>query len=294
MVYNSRAMPDFEILQPSSVDQAVSMLAANGEDAKLIAGGTALVLMIKNRLVSPNVLISLSGVSGLRDIRYEPGVGLRLGALTTIRQAETSATVREHFPVLAETFGKVANVRVRNAATVGGNLTEADYASDPPCVLLALRARARVTGPSGTREIPLNDFFRDFYETAIGTDEILTEVIVPEASKGAHQSYLKYVTRSSEDRPCIGACAWVRTSNGTCEELRVTLGAVAGTPQEFEEAEALAAGKSLTPALIGEIAERYAQAIDPLSDLRGSAWYRREMARVFVRRAIEQATATNV
>jgi carbon-monoxide dehydrogenase medium subunit len=282
-------MPDFEILQPNSVDAAVSMLAANGEDAKLIAGGTALVLMLKNRLVSPKVLISLGGVPGLSDIRYEPGVGLRLGALATIRQAETAAVVREHFPVLAETFGKVANVRVRNAATVGGNLTEADYASDPPCVLLALRARAVVAGSTGSREIPLTEFFRDFYETAIGPDEILTEVIVPEESKGARQSYLKYVTRSSEDRPCIGACAWVRANDGTCDELRVTLGAVAGTPQEFEVAEALAAGRPLTPQLIGEIAERYAEGIDPLSDLRGSAWYRREMARVFVQRAIDQA-----
>jgi carbon-monoxide dehydrogenase medium subunit len=285
-------MPDFEILQPSSVDAAVSMLAANGDDAKVLAGGTALVLMIKNRLVSPKVLVSLSNVAGLRDIRYEPGVGLRMGALATIRQAETSAIVREQFPVLAETFGKVANVRVRNAATVGGNLTEADYASDPPCVLLALRARAVIAGPSGSREIPLTDFFRDFYETAIEPDEILTEVVVPEESKGAHQSYLKFVTRSSEDRPCIGACAWIRARNGSCEELRVTLGAVAGTPQEFGDAEALASGQSLTPDLIGEIAERYAEGIDPLSDLRGSAWYRREMARVFVRRAIEQALST--
>lgn len=284
-------MPDFDILEPTTVAEAASALSSGGDDAKLIAGGTALVLLLKNRLISPKSLISLDHVPGLDSIRYEAGTGLRLGALATIRQAETSSVVREHFPVLAETFGKVANVRVRNAATVGGNLTEADYASDPPCVLLALRARAVVEGPHGTREIPLTELFVDFYETALAPDEILTEVIVPANSEGANQSYIKYVTRSSEDRPCIGACAWIRMSDRDCEELRVTLGAVAGTPQEFPEAEAWAAGHPLTPDLLGRIADHYAQSIDPVSDLRGSAWYRREMASVFVRRAIEQAAA---
>lgn len=289
MVYNSPAMPDFDILEPSTVAECAAALRQHGDDAKVIAGGTALVLMLKNRLISPTVLVSLSRIAGLNSIRYERGVGLRLGALATIRQAEVSPVVRQHFPTLAETFGKVANVRVRNAATVGGNLTEADYASDPPCVLLALRARAVVEGPEGKREIALTDFFRDFYETALSTDEILTEVVVPAESEGARQSYLKYVTRSSEDRPCIGACAWVRTNGTGCEELRVALGAVAGTPQEFPEAEGWAAGQPLTADLIGQIADHYARNIDPLSDLRGSAWYRREMASVFVRRAIEQA-----
>lgn len=283
-------MTNMEILEPRSVDEAVASLSQHGDEAKVIAGGTALVLMLKNRLVSPGYLVSLGQVAGLDQIRYEPGVGLRLGALVTIRQAETSATVREHFPTLAETFGKVANVRVRHAATVGGNMSEADYASDPPCVLVALRAHAVAQGPNGSRQIPLTDFFKDFYETALQPDEVLTEVVVPEASKAALQTYIKYVTRSSEDRPCIGTCAWVDVgADGTCNELRVTLGAVAGTPQEFNEAEGWARGQQLGPDLIRQIAEHYAENIDPLSDMRGSAWYRKQMASVFVRRAIEGA-----
>lgn len=283
-------MPDIEILQPDSVAEATQILRDRGEDAKLIAGGTALVLMLKNRLISPGALVSLDRVQGLRDIRYEPGTGLRLGALVTIREGELSPVVREHFPVLAETFGKVANVRVRNAATVGGNMAEADYASDPPCVLLALRARAVIDGPGGRRELPLGDFFRDFYETALEPEEILSEIVVPDSSATGKQAYLKYVTRSSEDRPCIGACAWVDLDEtGLCRDLRVTLGAVSNVPQEFPEAENWAAGQRLTPDLINQIAEHYAERIDPLSDLRGSAWYRRQMASVFVRRAILQA-----
>lgn len=283
-------MPDIEILQPDSVAEATEILHDRGEDAKLIAGGTALVLMLKNRLINPGALVSLDRVQGLRDIRYEQGTGLHLGALVTIREAELSPVVQDRFPVLAETFGKVANVRVRHAATVGGNMAEADYASDPPCVLVALRARAIIDGQGGRREVPLGDFFRDFYETALEPDEILTEVIVPESSAIGKQSYLKYVTRSSEDRPCIGACAWVDVEqSGVCRELRVTLGAVSNVPQEFPEAEQWAAGQRLTPDLINQIAEHYSERIDPLSDLRGSAWYRRQMASVFVRRAILHA-----
>jgi len=283
-------MLGIDILEPTTVAEAISALSEHGDEAKVIAGGTALVLMLKNRLVSPDYLISLGRVEGLDYIRYESGTGLRIGALATIRQAEMSPVVREHFPVLAETFGKVASVRVRHAATVGGNMAEADYASDPPCVLVALRAIAVAEGPNGSREIPLTEFFKDFYETALEPDEILREVVVPEASKSAKQSYLKYVTRSSEDRPCIGACAWVDVGeDGACRELRVTLGAVSGTPQEFAEAEGWAKGQRLGPDLIRQIAEHYAENVDPLSDMRGSAWYRRQMASVFTRRAIEDA-----
>lgn len=283
-------MTNVEILEPSSVDEAVAELAKYGDEAKVIAGGTAVVLMLKNRLISPEVLVSLGRISGLNEIRYEPGVGLRMGALVTIRQAETSAVVREHFPILAQTFGQVANVRVRNAATVGGNMTEADYASDPPCALVALRARVVAQGPKGRREIPLTGFFKDFYETALAPGEVLTEVIVPEESSTGRQAYLKYVTRSSEDRPCVGAFAWADVdAGGICQELRIVLGAVAATPQEFAEAERWARGERLTNDLIHKIADHYAQNIDPLSDMRGSAWYRQQMASVFARRAIEQA-----
>ena len=283
-------MKSLELLEPRSIDEALSLLAEHGDEAKIMAGGTALVLMLKNRLVSPGYLVSLGRVTGLDGVRYESGSGLRIGALATIRQAETSEVVRTHFPTLAQTFGQVANVRVRNAATVGGNLSEADYASDPPCVLVALRAEALIRGSRGERRVPLMEFFRDFYETALEPDEVVVEVLVPEASSRGRQAYLKYVTRSSEDRPCIGACAWLDLDEaGVCRELRVTLGAIAEKPQELPEAEGWARGQRLGPDLIRQIAQHYADTVEPLSDMRGSAWYRKQMAAVFVRRAIEQA-----
>lgn len=287
-------MPNVKLLQPGSLDEAVTLLAAQNEDTKVISGGTALVIMLKNRLIAPATLLSLGRLSELRNIRHEPGTGLRIGAMVTIREAELSPLIRDKQPTLAQTFGKVGNVRVRHAATVGGNLTEADYASDPPCVLVALRARVKARSSTGDREIPLVNLFKGFYETTLTADEILTELIVPDPEPGTRSTYLKYVSRSSEDRPCAGMAALLETrADGTCKELRLVAGAVAEIPQEISAAEEQARDQKLSAKLIDDIAQAYADAIEPLSDLRGSAWYRKQMIRVLARRALQQVSAVN-
>jgi aerobic carbon-monoxide dehydrogenase medium subunit len=180
---------------------------------------------------------------------------------------------------------------VRNAATVGGVLAEADYASDPPAVFLALDAEVEAFGPRGPRDIPINSFFRGFYETALAPDEILTGVRIPIPPSGTRATYEKYVTRSTEDRPCLGAVALVRMSNDgkLCEDLRVAVGAVAEVPQRFPELEALARGRPLDEDVARAVADGYAERVDTLADMRGSAWYRTEMIRVWIRRAIQRA-----
>ena len=283
-------MISVEIHRPDTVEETVQLLASLGDEAKIIAGGTAMVLMLKSGLIAPEAMVSLSRLKGLDTIEHAPGSGLKIGALATLRDAEISSVIRERNPVLAETMGTVANVRVRNAATVGGNLGEADYASDPPSTLLAMRASVRAVSVRGERKIPLTEFFKDFYETALAPDELLTEVVVPEISDTTHCSYIKYVTRSSEDRPCVGVSAAIDLDEESrCRDLRVVVGAVAGVPQEVESAEQLAIGQRFDAELIEEIAEGYGQAIDPIDDLRGSKWYRQQVIRVFVRRAIEKA-----
>lgn len=285
-------MPNIKLLQPTSLDEAVSLLAKGDEHTKIVAGGTALVIMLKNRLISPSVLLSLGRLNELRYIRHEPDLGLRIGGLVTIRDAETSPVIREKQPALAFTLGKVGNVRVRNAATVGGNLSEADYASDPPCVLVALRARAKVRSVRGEREIPLTEFFKGFYETALAADEILTELVVPDLPQGSRSIYLKYVSRSSEDRPCVGMAAVLASeADGTCKDLRLVAGAVSEAPQEFQSATAMARGRHLTHDLIGEIAAACSAEAQPLADLRGSAWYRKQVIGVMARRAMQQVIA---
>lgn len=287
-------MPNIKLLQPNSVNEAVSLLSEQSDETKIVSGGTALVIMLRNRLIAPATLLSLGRLQELRSIRHEPGTGVRIGALVTIREAEMSPIVREKHPALAQTFGKVGNVRIRNAATVGGNLTEADYASDPPCVLVALRARVKAQSANREREIPLTDFFKGFYETVLAPDEILTELIVPDRPLGSRTAYLKYVSRSSEDRPCVGMAAVLENeSDGSCKDLRLVAGAVAEVPQEIASAEMMARGKHLNDSLIREIAEAFLTAIEPVSDLRGSAWYRKQLVGVMARRAMQQVLAGN-
>ena len=275
-----------EFLEPTTLDEATALLARHGDAAKIIAGGTAVVLMLQQKLIAPAALISLGRIPGCDFIRQETD-GLHLGALTRLRAIERSTVVREFCPALARAFGVVGNVRVRNQATLGGNLAEADYASDPPAMLLALDARVNAIGPTRERQIPLSEFFFGFYTTALAPDEILTEVIIPPLPSAARAAYLKYTSRSAEDRPCVGVAAFADMDNsGRCTNLRVAVGAAVETPQRLVAVEATACGEKLTDELIAVIADEYARSLDPLSDARGSAWYRREMIRVFVRRAL--------
>jgi len=277
-------------LQPRSIDEAVAALDHYGEDARPVAGSTALTILLRQGLVQPKALVSLAGLPDMSSVQQE-NAALRIGALVTHRAIETSPLVREALPALADTFARVANVRVRNAATVGGVLAEADYASDPPTAFLALDAVVEVAGPAGVRSIPIGDFTRGFYETALTSSEIVTHLRVPIPSDGTAGVYEKFVTRSSEDRPCIGVFAAVRLGEDhkSCAELRVAVGAASEVPQRFKDIETLASGNYLDDDVIRTVADGYADRIETLSDLRGSAWYRTEMVRVWVRRAVERA-----
>ncbi len=276
--------------EPESVEQAIALLAEHGGDAKVVAGATAITIMLRQRLIAPTALVSLGRIDGLREIREDDGA-IVLGALVTHREVERSALVRRRIPILAETFGLVANVRVRNAATVGGVVAEADYASDPPAALLALDAEIEVRGPDGARRIAVAEFFRGFYETALRPDEIVTAVRVPVPPPGTQGAYEKFVTRSTEDRPCVGVATLVRFDGGRCADLRVAVGAAAETPRRYPELEGLGRGTTLRGDVVPTIAAGYASATDALDDMRGSALYRKTIIEVWVRRGIERAAA---
>jgi carbon-monoxide dehydrogenase medium subunit len=279
-------------LQPDSLETALAAIAEAGEDGKLIAGGTAVALMLRNQLIAPDTLISLDRVQGLQGVRTSADAMI-IGAMTRLRDVAGAPEVLQDFPALAAACADVGNVRVRNQATLGGNLAEADYASDPPTVLLALEASVRAVSTSGERLIPLSDFFEGFYATALEPDEILTEIIIPLSHAGDRMVYVKYRSRSSEDRPCVGVAAVASYDKGLCGGLNLAVGAACETPQRVAGAEALALGKPLEARLIRDIADGYAESIDTLDDLRGSSWYRREMVRVFVRRALEEVGAVS-
>jgi len=279
-----------EFQRPASVQEALEALTGAGDEGKLIAGGTALALMLRHRLIAPSILISLDRVEGLTGIGSSAHA-IRIGAMTRLREVEVSAEVRSTFPALAAACGEVGNMRVRNQATLGGNLAEADYASDPPTILLALGASVRAVSTAGERLIPVTEFFQGFYTTALAQGEILAEVVIPRWPVTSRMTYAKYRSRSQEDRPCVAVAAVANLNDGICTGLHLAVGAACEVPRRLAEVEALAEGRALSEKLIHEIADGYAGAVETLEDLRGSSWYRTEMIRVFVRRALVEVSS---
>jgi len=260
-----------EWLAPSTLDAALA-LRAERADATVLAGGTFLGILVNQGFIEPAALLSLGQVEELRGMEVTPDGELRIGAMVTHRALERDPRVRERWPALARAFSLVASPRVRNQATVGGVLADADYASDPPAMLAALEARAVLRSAGGEREVAIEDLILGYYETCIGPDELLVEVRVPPAPGSA--VYRKFRSRSSEDRPCVAVAAARRG-----DVLRVVVGAVADTPQHFPDACTLGDAAAIGAA--------YAERISPIDDARGSAAYRRRVTAVEVRRAIE-------
>ena len=279
--------PDWH--SPATLDEAIELRARLGDQGVVVAGGTFTGILVANGLIRPRAFIHLGRVRGLDHITI--GEELRLGAMVTHRRIEESDAIRQSpWACVADCFGQVASPRIRNQATVGGVMCDADYASDPPTLLVALGARVRLAGPAAERDVQVADFIEDHYQTKLGGDELLAEVVVPRPP--ARVSYLKFKSRSTEDRPCVGvAVAADLDPDGTCRTLRVIVGAVSGRPQQFPEACAPAVGRRLTRELAGEIGRRYAEKASTLSDVRGSATYRTHLIEVLVRRALEPLTA---
>ncbi len=274
-----------EWLVPSSLEEACALRAERGAESTVLAGGSFLGILINQGFVQPNSLLSLGRVDELKTISVRDGE-LCLGAMVTHRQVERDAAVKRDWPVLSYVFGLVASPRVRNQATVGGVLADADYASDPPAVLSALNARATLRSPRGQREVPIDELILGFYETCIADDELLTEVRVP--APAGQAVYRKFRTRSTEDRPCVAVAAALDRA-----ELRVVVGACAEVPQHYPDVCALATGDGIDAGVAREIGEAYAARVQPLSDARGSADYRRRVVAVEVRRAVEMVAVAD-
>ena len=283
-------MNAFDYRAPRTLDEALAVLREQGDDARVIAGGTALVTLMRQRLVRPSCLVSLRDVQGLDGIAAANGA-VRLGALVTHREAEISPIVRERIPVLAETFRRVASVRIRHMATIGGALAHADPNQDPPVTLLALGASVQIRGVGGARELPLGEFFRDYYETALEPGELVTGVTVPLLPAASGAVFVKFLPRTADDYATVAVAATVTVEpdGERCREARIALGSVGMTPLRARAAEALLAGERLGEDVLHAVGESIKGAVDPLSDHRGSAAYKREMSAVMVGRALTQA-----
>ena len=268
----------FDYKRASSAAEAISLVTEYGEDAKFLAGGHSLLPLMKLRLAAPSVLVD---IGRLKDLSYitDAGSYIAIGALTRHMDVETSSIVKQHVPLLACAAGHVGDPQVRHRGTIGGSIAHADSASDLPATTLALGATYIVQGASGTREIAATDFYKGFLESALRPDEMLTEIRVPKMN-GAGWSFQKF-NRRAQDWAIVGVAAW--RGNGGSGVALVNMGS---TPVlATDVATALASGAS-----VADAAELAAAQADPQSDLNASAEYRTHLAKVLVRRALEEAS----
>jgi aerobic carbon-monoxide dehydrogenase medium subunit len=269
----------------------VALLDRYGATARVIAGGTDLLTALKERWERPAYVISLGAIPGLSYITYDDAGGLRIGAGATVRQVETSPIVRKLYPVLALAASTLASIQIRNLATVAGNICRASPSADMPPALLALDASVQLTGPAGERSVPLGEFFTGPGRTVLSPNEILCEIQVPPVRLHSGAHYIKHSPRRAMDLATVGVAAALALYGGYCYCARIALGAVAPTPQRARQAEALLFGQKITSELLDAAAQAAGAEASPISDVRGSALYRREMVRVLARRSLEAALA---
>ena len=278
----------FDYQEPTTLKKVFSLMEKYGDDARVIAGGTSLVIMMRQRLLMPKVVISLGSIPKFDRITYSAKDGLRIGAGARHRDIELSAPVQKHYPLLHETFRKVAQPRIRNMGTIGGNLAAGDPLTDPGSSLIALDAEVTLTSSKGSRTMPLDEFFVDYYQTALESGELLTEIRVPPPQR-PNWSHIKFTPRSIEDFATVGVALTMKTANGTCEDIRLGLNSVASTIVHARKAEEVLRGKPITDEALREMGEVAATECDPTDDNRGSAEYKLDLVKVLVRRAAQEA-----
>jgi carbon-monoxide dehydrogenase medium subunit len=283
-------MNTFEYLPVKTVKEACDLLSQYGEEAKILGGGQSLMTLMKQDFVSPAYLIDIKGLSDLDYIRYDEEDGLRIGALTTHRSVEISKFVRDNFPILAEMEHTLASVPVRNWGTLGGNLVHADPASDVAPTLLALGAEVTLTRSTDERVVSLDNFFVNFFETALQPDELLTEIHVPNSSRGKG-FYYKFAQRAT-DLAIVSVAVNLMLGpddQNLCQDIRIVMGSVGPTPLRSRRGEDLLKGQAITGTLIEEAARVSAADAQPTTDINGSEEYKRELVHVLVTRSIKKA-----
>ena len=284
-------MKNFDYLEPKTVAEACALLKQHGGEAKVFAGGAHLTILMKQGLLELKSLINIKKISDLKGIRCDEATGLTIGALVTHRELETSALVQEKFPVLCEAEREVANIRVRNMGTVGGNLASGEPLTDLAQIFIALDGTVKIAGANGQRTIAVEELFLDFYTTSLAEDEILTEVVLPPLPPYSGIDYIRFSSSSVVDKPCAGVAVRLTldSSAETIQTARIVLGCVGATPVRARKAEALAIGEKLTAELAAQAGSTASQECSPTSDLRGSEHYKRAIVGTLVKRALAMA-----
>ena len=280
----------FEFYQPATLAEASRLLRETGPGGRFLAGGTDLVIAMKEKGLLPKYIVDLKRVPGLSGIREDNDGTITIGALTTMYAVETSPVITKKYPFLAQSAAEVGSIQIRNRATIGGNMANATPSADVAPSLIALNATAKIVSTSGERTVPMEEFFRGPGQNAMNADEILTEITIPKTGPQLVGEYIKFSPRDMMDLAYIGvAVAYNLANDKKCGQVRIVLGAVAPTPIRAKNSEALLEGKVLTEELATQVGDEAARESKPISDVRSSADYRRAMVAVMTKRAILNA-----
>jgi len=286
---SSRILPEFELLLPQSIEEAISALADHGDEAAVMAGGTDLMVLMKTGF-SPAVVVSLCEMTGLDYVEFDSAGGLRLGAMATLAQVESSPVVKQHYPALWASARANGTPQTRQRGTVVGNVLRASPAGDCCCAVLAIGGSVVLQGPQGRREVDIDQFWQDYRLTARRPDELAVELKLPSPAPGSRSAF-SAMTRTYFDLAKINAAASLKMDGGTCRKARLAMGAVAPTPIRLKACEQLIQGREVNEDLLDQIAASAPAGISPIDDVRSTAEYRRQVSGVLIKRVIQQALA---
>ena len=301
-------MKKFDYFKPKTLEEALTLLAKYGEKAKLIAGGTDVIVMIKQKTMAPDVLISLQGIPGLDQIKFNGS--LSIGPMVTHRAIEKSEIIRKNFSALTDAVDDLGSIQIRNVATIGGNICTAAPSADTATPLLVLGTQVKIKNLKEERTVPIEEFFKGPGETVLKTGEMVKELLIPKPLPNTGSAYYKLQRRLALDLPILGVSVLLSLDKNkvtcsdllctaspissilhkmeedeiVCKEVRIALGVAAPTPMRAVKAEALLRGKKLSDELLEEVADTASQEAQPRDTLRGEAWYRKDMIRVLVKR----------
>lgn len=282
-------LPEFEFLQPKTIEEATNLLLELGDSAKIINGGTDLIPPMNDGVLKPEYLIDIKGIPDMDYLKYDEKGGLKIGALTKLRNIELSKMVKDKNPSIAQAAKYVASTQVRAKGTMAGNICNASPSCDTAPILIAQDAKVLVRGPENTLKVPAGEFFKGVKKTILEKGEIVTGIIVPPLASDEYAAYIKHSVRKAMDLAIVGVAVWLKMNGEKCLDCRIVLGAVATTPIRAPKAEEILVGKEISDELLEEAGVAAMNSCHPINDVRASAEYRYDMVRVFTKRTVKKA-----
>lgn len=285
-------LPAFDYVRAGSLKEASELASEKGSKAILMAGGTDVILLMKAKAVPADTVIDIKEISDLDSIVFSEGEGMRIGALAKLFDIQTSDIVRKKMPALADAAHYVASAQIRRKGTMAGNICNASPSADTASILLAMDAKVKVYNNEIERDVPIGDFFKGVKKTCLEKGDIVTEIFVPELKKGEGSAYFKHSVRKAMDLAIVGVAVWIKMDGDRVDDCRIAMGGVGTTPLRAYSAEKILKGSELTDDLLEKAAETASEECSPISDVRASAEYRKDMIRVYTKRAVKKAVET--